>query len=110
MAIEQCCVGRGVAAIRHRSGGSSYTYYAMHSLRDLFERFEAEGTVFGAVSKKGFHSMPWVVPPDELVAQFDASCSVLDSRIETNELATASLAAQRDALLPQLVSGRISTL
>ena len=110
MAIEQCCVGRGVAAIRHRSGGSSYTYYAMHSLRDLFERFEAEGTVFGAVSKKGFYSMPWVVPPDELVAQFDASCSVLDSRIETNELATASLAAQRDALLPQLVSGRISTL
>ena len=105
MAIEPCCVGRGVAAVRHRSGSRSYTYYSMQSLRDTFERFEAEGTVFGSVSRKDFHAMPWVSPPPALVAQFETSCSVLDGRIETNERATASLAAQRDALLPRLVSG-----
>ena len=107
MAMEPCCVGRGVAAVRHHSGSRSYTYYSMQSLRDTFERFEAEGTVFGSVSKKDFHAMPWVSPPQALVAQFETSCSLLDGRIETNERATASLAAQRDALLPRLVSGEV---
>ena len=107
MAIEHCCVGRGVAAVRHLSGSRSYTYYSMRSLRDTFERFEAEGTVFGAVNKRDFNSIPWISPPDGLVAHFDASCSVLDGRIEMNERASALLAAQRDALLPRLIVGEV---
>ena len=107
MAMEPCSVGRGVAAVRHQSGSRSYTYYSMQSLRDTFERFEAEGTVFGSVNKKDFHGMPWISPPQALVAQFEKSCSVLDGRLETNERATASLSAQRDALLPQLLSGEL---
>ena len=105
MAIEGCCVGRGVAAVRHHSGSRSYTYYSMRSLRDKFQRFEAEGTVFGSVSKKDFNSLPWISPPAALLAQFDRSCSSPDSRIQTNERASASLVAHRDALLPRLVSG-----
>ena len=107
MAIEECCVGRGVAAVRHRSSSRSYTYYSMRSLRERFGRFEAEGTVFGSVNKKDFNAMPWVSPPAPLPAQFDRLCSALDSRIETNERANASLIAQRDALLPRLVSGEV---
>lgn len=32
MATEKSAIGRGVAAVRHKSGSRSYTYYAMHSL------------------------------------------------------------------------------
>ncbi len=39
MAIEYCCIGRGLAAIRHTKGYSSYTYYFVHFLRPFFERF-----------------------------------------------------------------------
>ena len=106
MAIERCCFGRRVAAVRHGRDSRSFTYYSMQSLRGTFELFEAEGTVFGAVSKKDFQSMPWVCPSDGMVAQFDASCSALDSRIATDERETVALAAQRDALLPkQRVAG-----
>jgi type I restriction enzyme S subunit len=45
MAESVCCVGRGVAAVRHKTGSRSYTYYAMRSLKSYFERFESEGTV-----------------------------------------------------------------
>ena len=105
MAREQCCIGRGVAAVRHRSGSKSYTYYSMRALGSRFKIFEADGTVFGAIDKTSFHSMPWVSAVDQLIATFDALCSPLDSRVETNELGIFSLAAQRDALLPQLLSG-----
>ena len=33
MAWERCCVGRGLAALRHKSGSASYTYYALRSLQ-----------------------------------------------------------------------------
>ena len=85
MAMEPCCVGRGVAAIRHLSGSRSYTYYSMRSLSETFGRFEAEGTVFGSIGKKDFHAMSWVVPPAEAVARFEALCLAMDSRIEANE-------------------------
>ena len=49
MALVRCAVGRGVAAIRHKSGSRSYTYYAVQTLREEFSRFEGEGTVFGAI-------------------------------------------------------------
>ncbi len=55
MAREQCCIGRGVAAVRHRSGSKSYTYYSMRALSSRFKLFEDDGTVFGAVNKTCFH-------------------------------------------------------
>ena len=105
MAMESCCVGRGVAAVRHLSGSCSYTYYSMRALRDTFQQFEAEGTVFGAIGKRDFLSMRWVSPPNRLIEQFDESCSVMDHQIETNEIATSLLAVQRDTLLPRVLSG-----
>ena len=108
MASEECCIGRGVAAVCHRSESKSYTYYSMRALRSRFELFEADGTVFGAVNKAAFKSMPWVSSPDQLIVRFEALCASLDSRIETNELAIASLTAQCRALLPKLIAGEIS--
>ncbi len=108
MALDECCIGRGVAAVRHRTGGKSYTYYSMRALRSRFELSEADGTVFGAINKTAFNSLPWVSAGDRLVAEFDALCSPFDIRIETNEMETASIAGQREALLPKLIAGEIS--
>jgi len=107
IALERCCIGRGVAAIRHRSGSRSYTYYFVRSLQPIFDRFEAEGTVFGAINKEGFSSIQCVVPPSELVERFEALCSPIDDQIERNDLESRTLAALRDALLPKLISGKI---
>ena len=107
MALERCCVGRGVAAVRHRGGSRSYAYYAMQSLRNAFDAFEADGTVFGSIGKRGIRSLPWVLPPGGVVAQFEASCSPLDSRIEGAERESRTLATLRDTLLPQLLSREV---
>lgn len=107
MAIERCSIGRGVAAVRHATGSRSYTYYFIRSLRSVFERFEAEGTVFGAINKKGFNSVMRVLPPRGVVRHFDALCAPLDDQIKLNERESRTLSALRDALLPRLISGEI---
>ncbi len=105
MASEDCAIGRGVAAVRHRSGARSYTYLFMRSLKNIFDRFEAEGTVFGSVGKKDFCGIVGVVPPAEVVRLFDRLISPLDHRIENSERESQNLARLRDTLLPRLTSG-----
>ncbi|MBC7232148.1 MAG: restriction endonuclease subunit S [Chloroflexi bacterium] len=107
MATEDCAIGRGVAAARHKTGSRSYSYQFMRAQADAFDRFEAEGTVFGSIGKKDFHAIACVVPPRGLVAEFERRVAPLDSRIEVTDHESRTLAALRDALLPKLISGEL---
>lgn len=107
VAAEKCAIGRGVAAARHKTGSRSYTYQFMRAQKDTFARFEGEGTVFGSIGKKDFHSIPCVVPPGNLVSEFETRFGDIDSRVEVNEHESRSLANLRDILLPKLISGEL---
>ena len=107
MAAEECCVGRGVAAVRHQSGGRSFTYYAMLQLSEYFKVFEAEGTVFGSINQKDFNALPQLICPSQLVMGFGSQAEQLDEKIELNSAAIEALTKLRDTLLPQLLSGEL---
>lgn len=107
MADEKCCIGRGVAAARHKSGSSSYTYYFMQSIDDVFNRFEADGTVFGSISKKDFHKIVRTMPPIETVQEFERLVAPIDDEIANISQQSRTLAALRDTLLPKLLSGEL---
>ena len=108
MANEGCCIGRGVAAVRHKTGATSFTYYSMAILSPVFARFEAEGTVFGSINKDNFEKLPFVIPPDEVVAAYEKNASPLDCEIRNLEDQSRTLATLRDTLLPKLLSGKLS--
>lgn len=110
MAQEKCCIGRGLASVRHDSGSRSYTYYTMCYLREVFEKFEAKGTVFGSMGKDEFRKINWVKSPPTIVDHFENFLSPIDSSIENNESQSRTLAAIRDALLPKLMSGQMGAL
>ncbi|VEN75374.1 conserved hypothetical protein [Candidatus Desulfarcum epimagneticum] len=107
MAMEQCCVGRGVSRIRHKSGSRSYTYYAMHTLSDRFARFEAEGTVFGAINKKQFEGLRWLSSSENLIAEFEKITFAFDEQVDRNTNENGILKTLRDTLLPKLISGEL---
>ena len=107
MAAEDCAIGRGVAAGRHKTGSRSYSYQFMGSQAEVFGRFEAEGTVFGSISKKDFRAISCVPPPRNLVMEFERRLAAVDSRIEAAEQESRTLFALRDALLPRLISGNL---
>ncbi len=108
MANEECCIGRGVAAVRHKSGATSFTYHSMANLYPDFARFEAEGTIFGSINKESFEKLRFVIPPDEIVAAYEREAGPLDEQIRTLENQSRTLATLRDTLLPKLLSGELS--
>ncbi len=107
MAIEKCCVGRGVASVRQPDGFRSFTFYAMQGLGLRFESFDSEGTIFGSINKKDFQSLPVISPPSDVLAAYDAVSSPIDARIVENEEQLRTLSTLRDTLLPRLISGQL---
>ena len=107
MARERCCVGRGVAALRHKSGSSTYTYYAIEALQPEIQRYEHTGTVFGAITKGQFMALQIVEPPLMLVDWFRRRATTLDERIGTTAAEIHALTILRDTLLPKLISGQL---
>ena len=107
MAIERCCIGRGVAAVRHQSGCVGYTFYAMKNLGTHFKNFDTEGTIFGSINKKDFEALPVVVPSEGVLFAFDEISKTTDGSIEINEQKIRALVEIRDTLLPRLISGQL---
>jgi type I restriction enzyme, S subunit len=107
MAIEECCLGRGVAAFRYRENKSfySYTYYKMRSLMESIKQFEDNGSVFGSIGKDDFKKLENVLPSGELIVRFQNEVKSLDEKIIANEKQMQTLTKLRESLLPKLMSG-----
>lgn len=107
MASEKCILGRGVAAVRHKSGAISYTYYSMKQLEEFFKVFESEGTVFGSINQKDFKALPVVSPDKDVVKSFEKVASGFDQKIRLELGSIGTLEKLRDTLLPKLISGEL---
>ena len=105
MAWEKCCIGRGLAALRHKSGSISFTYYSVGALQSEIQQYEHTGTVFGAITKKQFESLKTVEPTPGIACAFGSYALSLDRHIRLNVAESRILESQRDSLLPELVSG-----
>ena len=107
MAWEQCCIGRGVAALRHRSGGASFTYYNVQALQMRLREYEHTGTVFGAINRKQLARLPLQQPAADVVRAFEHLVHPWDQTIRLRTAQSDTLTALRDALLPKLISGEL---
>ncbi len=107
MAKEKCCIGRGVSALRSKSGASSYGYYAIQKLQIHMREYEHTGTVFGAIQRKQLAHLPLSLPPSEVVEKFERIVHPKDQMIRLRTSESVTLTALRDALLPKLISGAI---
>lgn len=105
LAWEKCCVGRGVAAIRHKSGARSFSYHAIWSIQAALKQFEHTGTVFGAISKKQFELLSFLDPTHQLVDAYESVAGLFDDKIRNNIEESRTLTRLRDTLLPKLISG-----
>lgn len=107
VAYEDCCIGRGLGAIRSNDGHQSFILYTMLALHKQFSMFNGEGTVFGSINRDALNSMPVDIPPKEVMDQFEDIVAPMDTAILNNYDEICRLQAMRDTLLPQLMSGEL---
>ncbi len=107
VAYEDCCIGRGLGAIRSKDGHQSFVLYTMLALREQLNVFNGEGTVFGSINRDALNSMPIDIPPQEIMEQFENIVAPMDEAIRNNYDEICRLQALRDSLLPRLMSGEL---
>ena len=107
VAYEDCCIGRGLGAIRSKDGHQSFVLYTMLALREQLNVFNGEGTVFGSINRDALNSMPIDIPPQEIMEQFEDIVAPMDAAIRNNYDEICRLQALRDSLLPRLMSGEL---
>lgn len=83
--------------------------YMLHWLRENMDAIfaRANGTTFLEISKSNFRPIPVLCPPESVVRAFAAIVGPLHQRIEANVRENTKLAALRDMLLPELLSGTL---
>jgi len=105
IAIEDCCIGRGLASLRHKTGSISYTYYAMKQIQAQIEAYEATGTVFGSINQKQLKALDTIAPDNKVIDEFHRIIDPIDSKIMNQVSMNRGLSELRDTLLPKLISG-----
>lgn len=107
VAIEPCCIGRGLGAIHSKDGHQSFTLYTMFALRQKLDMFNGEGTVFGSINRNALNSMKVIIPPVGELDLFEGVIAPMDAAIRNNYDEICRLTAIRDSLLPRLMSGEL---
>jgi type I restriction enzyme S subunit len=103
--LETCCIGRGVAAVSSKF--SSCIYYALRASDAIWEPFQHEGTVFGAINKSDLSNARLHWPVSDALDSLENQLSAIDEKIRSLSKEMEKLTALRDILLPELLSGRL---
>jgi len=107
IALEECCIGRGLAALHSRWGSQAYLWCLLKSLRPAFDLYEGAGTIFGSINKDSLRELEVVVPDVRRVSAFENAVGESFAMMKERELESRALAELRDALLPKLMSGEV---
>ena len=104
---NDCCIGRGLAAIHSKTNHQSFVLYTMFSLKKQLDVFNGEGTVFGSINRNSLNDMPILISDDEQIEKFELIVAPMDATIRNNYDEICRLQALRDSLLPRLMSGEL---
>lgn len=107
VAHNDCCIGRGLAAIHSKTNHQSFVLYTMFSLKKQLDVFNGEGTVFGSINRNSLNDMPILIPSDDIFDEFERIVAPMDLTIRNNYDENCRLQDIRDTLLPRLMSGEL---
>jgi len=107
IASEECCIGRGLAALNSKLNSNSYLFAVMLDFKQVFDRKNSVGTTFGSITKDELFSLKVLIPKQEVLTKFQKIVSTFDEQILINHKQIQQLSQLRDWLLPMLMNGQV---
>lgn len=99
-------IGRGLAAINHKTGMQSYLFYLLKE-RFFKDNIIGNGSIFASISKDELLEQKFLIPVNGLVKAFNNIAKSIDGKIAILVDQTTLLIEARDRLLPRLMNGDI---
>jgi type I restriction enzyme, S subunit len=108
IADNDCCIGRGLAALNSKSGYDIYLYYVMEYFKQIFDHRNNTGTTFGSITKDDLFSLKLVYPKDDQLNKYNHLVAKYNQMILNNYKQNQQLTELRDWLLPMLMNGQVT--
>ena len=106
IANTRMVIGRGLSAIRHKK---NFQWFTFNLLKENFKEEDSMGggTIFKSVTKNDMENIPFILPKESLLNQFEQLAGPLGMQIENLTNKNKNLRRTRDLLLPKLISGEV---
>ena len=104
---DKIVLGRGLAAIRSRTGHQAFLFYALKN-HFYAEDIIGTGAIYAATNKKELEGQVFLEPPGLLLREFEDWANAIDLQIASLSDQNLKLAKARDLLLPRLMNGEIA--
>jgi type I restriction enzyme S subunit len=106
IANKKIVIGRGLAAIRSKTGNQDFVF---QQLKELFQEEDiiGNGAIFKSVTKEDMHGIKMLRPPQTIVSIFEQHTRPIFANIEALTKKNVNLRQTRDLLLPKLISGAL---
>jgi type I restriction enzyme S subunit len=107
IAKNKIILGRGLASIRiNNFNHFGFLFYALNT-RFTEDDIIGDGTVYKSVNKSDLQNLKFLIPPNQLINDFNHKVKPNDEKYLNNFKENQSLSRLRDTLLPKLISGEI---
>lgn len=106
IAMEDCCIGRGLAALNSKFGSQLHLLYTLSGFKQLFDVMDGNGTTFGSITKDTLFEMKVVIPRRDQIKSFEEMVQPIEQKIRVAEQENRELTKLRDWLLPMLMNGQ----
>lgn len=105
--FDRIVLGRGLSAIRSKTGNQSFLLYA------LKEHFYAEdiigtGAIYAATNKKELEAQLLMLPTEQIIGEFEDISAPIDRQIANLSKSIEHLTKARNLLLPRLMNGTLT--
>jgi type I restriction enzyme S subunit len=107
IAKENCCIGRGLAALNSKDNCIAYLFGVMVNLKQIFDRRNVDGTTFGSITKDDLFSLTVIKPRKEVLKKYHETITPAFQKQNQIELENETLSELRDWLLPMLMNGQV---
>ena len=107
IALNPCCIGRGLAALRGRSCSTAFIRQYLQTVKSRFESKNVDGTTFGSLTKDELFKFSIIMPTHKILGNFDSVVISIDTQILNLEQKVRTLVSTRNFLLPLLMNGQV---
>jgi type I restriction enzyme S subunit len=108
VAMNDCCIGRGLAALHSKNNSQLFLYYTLDNFKYIFNIMNSNGTTFGSITKDYLLNLPVIIPTVDVVHSFELQVSKIEKEIRLCEQQNRELTKLRDWLLPMLMNGQVT--
>ncbi len=103
----ELAINQGYIAILNNSYISSYYMYLWCKYNMEGIKAAGNGSVFQEISKSVFRQLPFLLPPKDILSNFNSIIESYFQKIHSNQTQINILKKLRDTLLPKLMSGEV---